>query len=180
MRHAKAEPMTRNGYLHVYTGNGDAHTMAALGLALRAAGAGMRVFIGQFLTYGPSSEATALARWQDHIQIEQFACRPQIGGRPSTADLGAARRGLERVEAVLAANTCHLVILDEANRAVSLGLFSLSALLNLIAKRPTHTEVVITGADARPELVAQADLVTEMKTSQTGCHQGVFTKIGNQ
>ena len=87
------------GYVHVYTGNGKGKTTAALGLAVRAAGAGLKVYIAQFAKYGEYSEIKGLKRLSDSITIEQFGRGRFIKGRPSTEDVKAARAA----EPVLAA-----------------------------------------------------------------------------
>ena len=151
------------GYVQVYTGSGVDNTMAALGLALRAAGAGLHVFIGQFVHSGRISDVEALKRWADYITVERFGGKSLIADQPSDTDIEAALRGLERIGTVLSTSTYQLVILADANVALDLGLFSVDDLLNVIKMRPDDTEVVITGRNARPEIIAQADLMTEMK-----------------
>ncbi len=83
------------GYLQVYTGDGKGKTTAALGLALRAAGAGLRVFIGQFIKSAPYSEIKALERFSDLIAIRQFGRGCFIRGNPCQADIDMARKGIE-------------------------------------------------------------------------------------
>ena len=151
------------GYVQVYTGSEGDSTLAAIGLALRAAGAGLHVFIGQFIDSWHNSEVLALKRWSDRIVIEQFGIQAMPDRQLSKADFEAAASGLKRISTVISASIYHLVILADANLAVSLGLFSADALLRIVKMRPLNTEVIITGRDARPEIIAQADLVTELR-----------------
>ena len=166
------------GYVQVYTGEGKGKTTAALGLAVRAAGAGLQVFIAQFIKSGETSEINALARFADQIRVEQFGAGGFIRGRPRPADIQAAERGLQRVGEIFRAGKHDIVILEEANVAAALGLFSEKTLLVLVAHRPAHVEVVITGRNAGPETIAAADLVTEMKAVKHYHRQGVAARVG--
>jgi cob(I)alamin adenosyltransferase len=166
------------GYIQVYTGNGKGKTTAALGLAIRAAGAGLKVYIAQFVKYGEYSEVKGLKRLSDRITIEQFGCGRFIKGQPSIEDLQAARQGLEAVKSVLASGEHAVVILDEANIAVSLGLFSEEALAEMLASKPEEIEIIITGRAATPKIMELADLVTEMKEIKHYFQNGVQARLG--
>ena len=151
------------GFTHVYTGNGKGKTTAAVGLAVRAAGAGLRVFIGQFIKGAESSEIAALRRLGAGMTLRQFGCGGFIYGKPSDADIRAAVAGLSEAQSVLASGNCELVILDEVNVAVDLGLFPVERVLALIDRKPPHVELVLTGRNAPAPIIAAADLVTEMR-----------------
>jgi cob(I)alamin adenosyltransferase len=166
------------GYIHVYTGNGKGKTTAALGLAIRAAGAGLKVYIAQFIKRGQSSEIKGLSRLSDKITIEQFGCGRFITGRPSNEDLDAARRGLNKISAILKAGKHSVVILDEANVAVSLNLFTENELLEIIDHKPDNVEIIITGRGAGPRIIEAADLVTEMKEIKHYFKNGVEARVG--
>lgn len=166
------------GYIHVYTGNGKGKTTAALGLALRAAGAGLNVYIAQFIKHGEYSEIKALNRLSDKITIEQFGRGRFIKGRPSEEDLAAARRGLNQIKKILKAGKHAVVILDEASVAVSLNLFSENELLEIIDRRPDNVEIIITGREAGPRIIEAADLVTEMKEIKHYFKSGVEARVG--
>ena len=166
------------GYIHVYTGNGKGKTTAALGLAIRAVGAGLKVYIAQFLKHGDYSEIKGLDRFSDTITVEQFGCGRFIKGRPSKEDVAAARQGLKKVKTILAAGKYSVVILDEANVAVSLNLFSENELLEILDHRPDNVEIIITGRGAGPGIIEAADLVTEMKEIKHYFKKGVKARIG--
>ncbi len=166
------------GYVQVYTGDGKGKTTAALGLALRAAGAGARVFIAQFAKGGRSSELEALARLSDLITIEQYGRDGFIRGEPSEEDISAAHEGLAQVKRIVASGEYPLVILDEANIAVYLGLFSVEDLIEVIESRPEHVELVITGRRADQRVIDAADLVTEMREVKHYFAQGVPARRG--
>ncbi len=166
------------GYVQVYTGDGKGKTTAALGLSLRAAGAGLKVFIAQFIKMGDYSEVKALQRFSDLITIEQYGLGRFIKGKPSFEDSEAARKGLEKVHAVLMAAQHDVVIMEEANVAAMCGLFSVDDILGLIAIKPEHVELVITGRGADPRVLEKADLVTEMKSIKHNYDQGVEARTG--
>ena len=166
------------GYIHVYTGDGKGKTTAALGLAIRAVGAGLKVYIAQFLKHGDYSEIKGLDRFSDTITVEQFGRGRFIKGRPSKEDVAAARQGLKKVKTILAAGKYSVVILDEANVAVSLNLFSENELLEILDHRPDNVEIIITGRGAASGIIEAADLVTEMKEIKHYFKKGVKARIG--
>ncbi len=172
----RAKIMT--GYVQVYTGNGKGKTTAAFGLTLRATGAGLKVFIAQFLKTGDYSEITALKRFSDLVTVEQFGTGKFIIDEPSLEDRQAAQKGLDRVQSVFQSGKYDLVVLDEANGAVACGLFSVKDLLKVIQLKPKNVELVITGRNADPKIIAKADLVTEMKAVKHYFSKGVRARVG--
>jgi cob(I)alamin adenosyltransferase len=166
------------GYIHVYTGNGKGKTTAAVGLAIRAAGAGLQVYMAQFMKQGDYSEIKGLVRFSDLITVEQFGCGRFIKGRPSGEDVASARQGLNKVKTILAAGKHAVVILDEASVAVSLNLFSEKELLEIIDHRPDNVEIIITGRGATSAIIEAADLVTEMKEIKHYFKKGVAARLG--
>jgi cob(I)alamin adenosyltransferase len=166
------------GYLQVYTGNGKGKTTAALGLSLRAAGAGMKIYIAQFLKQGDYSEIKALERFSDAIVVEQFGLGQFVKGQPTQAEIDAARDGLDKTRQQLLSGDYDMVILEEANVAVAVGLFPVKDLMAIIQQRPDHVELVITGRNAAPEVMEKADLVTEMKAIKHYYNQGVQARVG--
>ena len=166
------------GYIHVYTGDGKGKTTAALGLALRAAGAGLKVFIAQFMKLGDYSEIKALERFGDGVTVEQYGLGRFIRGNPDPADIDAARKGIARVREIFTAGRHQVVILDEANVAAACGLFSPVDLLELVNAKPDEVEVILTGRNAAPEILARADLVTEMKMVKHYYQAGVAARVG--
>ncbi|MBN1593655.1 MAG: cob(I)yrinic acid a,c-diamide adenosyltransferase [Candidatus Coatesbacteria bacterium] len=166
------------GRIQVYTGNGKGKTTAAIGLAIRAAGAGFRVFIAQFLKGSPTSEVASLRRFSDSIELRHFGSEKFIIGKPSDADFAAAREGLKEAREAIASGRYQLVVLDEANVAVHLGLFSVDELISTIAARPAYVEVVVTGRNADHRLIELADLVTEMVEVKHYHREGVEARVG--
>jgi cob(I)alamin adenosyltransferase len=162
----------------VYTGDGKGKTTAALGLALRAAGAGLRVFIAQFIKGMHYSELDALERFSDLITIRQYGRGCFIRGEPSEDDRRAAVEGLAEAAGAIRSGQYAVVILDEANVAVHFGLFTIDELLDAIAPRPDCVEVVVTGRRAHPRLLEIADLVTEMREVKHYYTEGLEARRG--
>ncbi len=112
------------GYVQVYTGDGKGKTTAALGLAVRAVGAGLRVFVGQFMKKGEYSEIAVLEGLSPAVTCRQYGSGSFIHDQASKEDIRLARQGLEDVRTIVASGQYDIVILDEANIAVYFNLFS--------------------------------------------------------
>ena len=166
------------GHIQIYTGNGKGKTTAALGLALRTAGAGKTVFIGQFLKSGDYSELKALKKLAEQIKIEHYGLGRFVKGRPSPEDIEAGMEGYKRVTQIIEKGKHDLVILDEGNIAVKYNLFSEQDLLDLFENKPQHVEIVVTGRWATRAVMEKADLVTEMKVVKHYFQKGVKARIG--
>ncbi len=106
------------GYVQVYTGNGKGKTTAAIGLAIRALGAGWRVFFGQFLKTGEYSEHKALAKFSDHLTIKTYGRNVFIKGEPEEEDRRLAQEAIKELAEITTSGRYRLVVLDEANVAV--------------------------------------------------------------
>lgn len=161
----------RTGCFQIYTGNGKGKTTASVGLSVRAVGAGMRVFIGQFIKGHDSAEMKLLRERCPEMTIEQFGFGRFVRGEPAAEDIAAAVKGIERLREVVSAGAVDLVIADEINGAVAAGLLEVEQLLALISIRPAHVELVFTGRSADARIVEQADLVTEMRKVKH-CYDG--------
>jgi cob(I)alamin adenosyltransferase len=168
----------QTGYVQVYTGDGKGKTTAALGLALRAAGHGLRTYFCQFMKGQPYGETEAL-RAHPFITIEQFG-RPDCIRREdvSPEDIARAHRALEKAQQAMLSGDYDIVVLDEINVALWFGLLSLEEVLAFLAARPTAVELVLTGRRAPAELVAEADLVTEMQEVKHYYNRGVLSRDG--
>ncbi|HQE96389.1 MAG TPA: cob(I)yrinic acid a,c-diamide adenosyltransferase [Candidatus Marinimicrobia bacterium] len=166
------------GLIQVYTGDGKGKTTAALGLALRAAGAGLKVFIGQFLKGAEYSEIKALRQLAPGIEIKQYGRRCFIKDKPDEEDIRLAQNGLVEMDSVIQSGDYDLVILDEANIAVYYNLFSVDELLKVVQNRPKQVEIVITGRNADPRIIAAADLVTEMREIKHYYQEGIAARLG--
>ncbi|HSO18101.1 MAG TPA: cob(I)yrinic acid a,c-diamide adenosyltransferase [Desulfosarcina sp.] len=166
------------GCVHVYTGNGKGKTTAALGLCLRALGAGLRVYIGQFMKRGDTSESKALACFGDQVTLVPFGTGRFVRGRPSEEDRQAARQGYASAMAALTGGDFHMVVLDESMVALHLGLLTMEEVQTLLDRRPASVELVLTGRHAPSDIVARADLVTDMHEVKHYYHSGIPARIG--
>jgi len=166
------------GFVQIYTGNGKGKTTAAIGLAIRAAGAGLKVFIAQFLKQGDYSEIKTLDKFSDLISVEQYGLGRFIKGEPPRDEIDAAQAGLERLERALGSGDYDLIIVEEGNVATACGLFDVQRLLDLIAAKPEGMELVITGRGAAPAVMEVADLVTEMVEIKHYYQKGVMARKG--
>jgi len=166
------------GYIQVYTGNGKGKTTAAIGLAIRAAGAGLKVFIAQFIKMGDYSEIKGLKRFSDLITVEQFGLGRFTDGKPLPEDIAAAQKGLKKVKSIMATEEYKVIILEEANVAAKYGLIRVQDLLGLIINKPYDVELVITGRYASARVIENADLVTEMVPIKHYFEKGVPARVG--
>lgn len=165
------------GRVHMYCGTGKGKTTAALGLALRAAGAGKSVWIGQFCKGRVCSEHAALERLAPLVEMHRLGAEGFVIN-PSEHDRSLARSGFAQAVAVLVAGSHDLVILDEVLWAVELGLIPLGELLAALLQRSSGVEVVLTGRPLIPELVAAADLVSEIREIKHYYNEGVPARPG--
>lgn len=165
------------GYIHVYTGNGKGKTTAALGLALRAVCSGKKVFFGQFVKGMEYSELEC-TKYLDNLEIAQFGRGSFIYGDPEKDDITAARKGLERLGAILKSGEYDVVVMDELNIALYYKLFSVQEVITMINERAKNVEVVITGRHAPKEIIDMADLVTEMTEIKHYYTKGIEAREG--
>ena len=168
----------KNGYVQVYTGEGKGKTTAALGLCLRAAGAGLKVYIAQFIKMGDYSEIKALKRFDDLITVRQYGLGRFIKGKPAQEDVDKARAGLQEAKTALLSGDYDVVVLEEGNVAVTCELFTIDDLMTVVGLRPPTTELLITGRGAHERLIEAADLVTEMREIKHYYKQGVQARVG--
>lgn len=170
----------KQGYIHVYTGNGKGKTTAALGLALRAAGQGLSVTMIQFLKgEADIGEIKAAAAFLPKFVIKPtgqpgFTFRREI----SIEDREQAAEAIELASKIVHDGSTDVLILDEVNVAVSLGLVPEGWLISLMENKPKAMELVLTGRNASPRIIACADLVTEMREIKHYFKKGVEARKG--
>lgn len=166
------------GYVQVYTGDGKGKTTAAIGLAMRALGAGLKVFIGQFVKGMYYSELKSLSQLSPQLVVKQFGREKFVHNKPTEEDVRAAHAGYQEIKVLIRRGEYDLVILDEANIAVYFNLLTVDDLLSLIEEKPESVELVFTGRNADPRLIEKADLVTEMKEIKHYFENGVTAREG--
>jgi cob(I)alamin adenosyltransferase len=167
-----------NGYIQLYTGNGKGKTTAAFGLALRAVGAGKRVFIAQFIKGKPYSENEAVSNFLPAITIMQYGLDCFIYNNPTANDIQAAKNGLFEVSQIITEANYDVVVLDEACIAIYYNLFSSSELIEILKSKPETMEIIITGRYASADLIEFADLVTEMNQVKHYYTKGIAARKG--
>lgn len=169
----------KRGYIQVYTGPGKGKTTAALGLALRAVGRGLRVCVIQFMKCNKrAGEVQAAGLLAPRLSIYPMGPRGLIQGKPRPIDYEMARSALDFSRNVIKEKAHDVVILDEVNMAVHFGLITVEDLLALMEDRPKSVELVLTGRDAHPKIIEKADLVTEMLAVKEYYDKGVKARKG--
>lgn len=195
----KENPLQGRGLIHVLTGEGKGKTTAALGMAMRAVGAGLKVIMIQFLkTSNRYGELEAAKEMEPRFEIVQMgpecarllknpdADKRCIGcmechvdpDNLKVSDLEAAREALDFAEKCLTGGEYDLVILDEINYAIDFNLVSSREVASLLERRDGAVEVVLTGRSASPELVELADYVTEMREIKHPWRAGMAARRG--
>ncbi|NBC84005.1 MAG: cob(I)yrinic acid a,c-diamide adenosyltransferase [Bacteroidetes bacterium] len=166
------------GFIQVYTGNGKGKTTAAIGLSIRAVGAGKKVFFAQFIKGKPYSEIKVLQESLPAITLKQYGLGCFIEKEPTKADIESAQKGLQEIKKIIQTDSYDLIVLDEANIALFFNLFSVTELIEIVQSKPPETEIIITGRYAPEEIIAIADLVTEMKEVKHYYNSGIEARKG--
>ena len=175
--------MERQGLVIVHTGDGKGKTTAALGLALRAWGSGLRVLILQFIKggqrYGELDAIMTLKQARDTIEVRQcgkgFTRRDE---KRKAEHIAAAKEAIHEAEKEITSGAWDLIVLDEINYAVKFGLIATEDVLRLVGEKPPSLHLVLTGRDAAAELVEAADLVTEMRLVKHPFQKGIKAQKG--
>ena len=173
----------KDGLIHVYTGEGKGKTTAALGLAVRAAGQGLKVCFIQFLK-GRNRGAGEFRLIAEKLpEIEFIASRQShpmfLRKKPSPAELEEeASKMLDLCREKAASGEYDLIILDEINNVIAQGWLSWEEVVGFLEKRPAGLEVVLTGRDAHPQIQRSADYVTEMIKIKHPYDEGFLARRG--
>jgi cob(I)alamin adenosyltransferase len=166
------------GYVQIYTGDGKGKTTAALGIAVRAAGNGLRTYFGQFLKGQDCGELHALQEC-DLVLLEQYGGEGWvIRGQQQPGQRTRAQQGIEAARQAMLSEQYDIVVLDEVNIAVALGLLAVEEVVQLLDERPQRVELILTGREAPAELIERADLVTEMRAVKHYHTRGVRARRG--
>ena len=161
---AKSDPKKRKGLIIVNTGEGKGKSTASFGLALRAAGNKMNVFIMQFMK-GPwkAGERKSLKKLSEYIECEAMGDGFTWDTENPEQDKKTARDAFEIAKEKLMSEKYQMVILDEINYVLEYKFFPLEDFLETLKNKPQDVHVVCTGRNANKKLIEIADLVTEMK-----------------
>jgi cob(I)alamin adenosyltransferase len=176
------ESLTHDGMVIVYTGNGKGKTTASLGVALRAIGHGFRVCMVQFIKgewhYG---ELNSIKRLEPDLELI-VAGKGFIGiiddDHAFEEHVKAANTALNIVNQKISLGTFDIIILDEINYAINLGVVKLEDVIKTVKNRPKNVSLILTGNHAREEIISLADLVTEMKEIKHPYKKGIKAKKG--
>lgn len=167
----------RTGLVIVNTGNGKGKSTAALGLAMRALGNGMKVVMVQFI-----KGAWKVGEYESARKLG-FEIRPMGEGftwvtKDRERDMKVAREAWDFAKERILAGADDMVILDEINYAIDYGYVNLSEVLEALETRPKEVHVVLTGRKAKPELIERADLATEMVELKHPYKKGIKAQRG--
>jgi cob(I)alamin adenosyltransferase len=166
------------GFVHIYTGNGKGKTTAAIGLGIRATGEGLKVYMIQFMKGRRYSEIDALKNMKNFTVI-QFGRDEFVSKKnPEQIDIDLARKGFEHAKEIIKNGEHDLIILDEINVAVDFKLIPLKDVLKLMDEKPEKVELVLTGRYSHPDMVKQADLVSEILEIKHPYQNGIQSRKG--
>lgn len=166
------------GYIHVYTGPGKGKTTSALGLGLRAAGAGFQVYMIQFMKGRKYSELESVKLLHNFTIVQYGRDEFVSKENPEQIDIDLAQKGFEHAQEIIKNSKYDMIILDEINVAIDYNLISVDSMLKLIREKPDNVELILTGRYAHPKLSKVANLVTEMLEIKHPYQQGVIARRG--
>lgn len=169
----------KKGLIQVYTGNGKGKTTAALGLALRAVGHGMKVLMIQFMKGEQYGELQSSKKLAPYLTLKQVGRETFISkSNPDPKDLELAQEGFGIAKKAIQNKEYDIVILDEINLAVDYGLISIADILQLIDSKPDEIELILTGRNVKRQILEKADLVTDMVDRKHYYDKGVPAREG--
>lgn len=166
--------------IHVITGEGKGKTTTALGMAWLAISRGMRVFMVQFLkSPDTSGEHLAVKRLEPMMTIKPMGIEGFIHRRGlDPMDTVMAQKALEEVRNAMLSGQYKLVILDEVNVAIHLGLLEVRRLLEFLDSKPKEVELVLTGRNVHPDIEKRADVVLELRKIKHYFDEGIGARDG--
>jgi cob(I)alamin adenosyltransferase len=175
MKKQRLEP----GLVQVYTGDGKGKTSAAFGLAIRALGRGLKVYVIQFIKGGFDYGELRTIEQLSNLELKAFGSGKFITEKPpKEEDVILAKEAFEFAKKIIAKGEYDIVVLDEVNVALNLRLITVEEVLNLLENKPKHVELILTGRNAPTEIVEVADLVTEMKEIKHPFQKGMPPRKG--
>jgi len=169
---------TERGLLVVYTGKGKGKTTAALGIVFRALGRGLKVAVVQFIKGKWKTGERTFAEKIPELTFLVMGLGFTWESDDISRDKEAARAAWKKAAEIITAGQHAIVVLDELTYVISYDFVSLEEILAVLGARPKHVNVVVTGRNAPDELVAMADLVTEMKSIKHPFEKGIPAKPG--
>jgi len=174
----------KHGYIQVYTGNGKGKTTASLGLCMRALGRNWKVLLVMFTkggdNYGELISFKKLSpEINDNLTIVQAGLdRIVYSDNMNADDQNEIQKGWKVVKEAVKNNSYNLIIMDEANIAIDLGLIDLQEVIETLKSKPDEMEIVLTGRNAKPEIVEIAHLVSNIEPVKHYWDTGVVAREG--
>ena len=162
----------------MYTGNGKGKTTSAIGLGIRAAGAGLKVHMLQFMKGRKYSELNTLDTLKNFTYSQHGRDEFVNKKNPEKIDIDMAQEGFKHAKKLIKSNKYDLIILDEINVAVDFNLIDIEDVLKLIRDKPEKLELVLTGRYVNPKIIKTADYVTEMLEIMHPYQKGVQARKG--
>ncbi len=174
-----AEAKPSGGLLMVHTGDGKGKSTSAFGMAIRALGWGHSVAIVQFIKGNwETGEHRFFQLLRDQIQFHVMGEGFTWDTQDRSRDIAVAEKGWETVKTLLADPSLNLLVLDELNVAIHYEYLNITTVLNDLKTRSPHLHISITGRDAHPDLIAAADLVSEIKPIKHPFDKGILAQAG--
>lgn len=171
---------TELGLIHIYTGDGKGKTTAAIGLSLRAVANGLRVCVIQFMKAlsDESGEIREIKRFEN-VSVKRYGGNLLVKTHPPVEEIKSEiAKGLEEARSIAESGFCDLLVLDEINVAVSMGLADLEKVLEVVRLCKGRVELVMTGRNAPQEFIDIADYVTEFKLIKHPFNKGITARQG--
>ncbi|RLG11170.1 cob(I)yrinic acid a,c-diamide adenosyltransferase [Candidatus Pacearchaeota archaeon] len=166
------------GYIHLYTGDGKGKTTAALGLTIRAVGAGLKVAFFQFFKDGTSSEVKILKKLSPQVCYKNFGKKGFYRDKIPSDLERKLKEGWEEVKKMVKSKEYNIIVLDEITHVLNKGIINLEEFINFLKEKPEDIEIILTGRDASAKLIEIADLVTEAKKIKHYFDKGVKARKG--
>jgi len=172
-------PKLDKGLIQVYTGNGKGKTSAAFGLALRAAGRGLRIYIIQFIKGGFDYGELHVVNKIPNVTLKAFGRGKFITEKPpQKEDVELAEHALQLARSIVKGGQHDIIILDEINVALNLKLIDIKEVLDLIKSKPKHVELVLTGRNAPDQIIEAANLVSDVTEIKHPFKEGYKSRKG--
>lgn len=174
----------QHGYIQVYTGNGKGKTTASLGLAMRALGRDWKVLIVMFTKGGNDyGELNSFRQLSDRISenltiIQAGLDRIVYKDNAQEKDIKAIKKGWRIVKKAIKNDEYQMIIMDEANIAIDLGILDVEEVINVLKNKPDEMEIVLTGRNAHPKIIEIAHLVSKIEPVKHYWDKGIKARKG--
>jgi cob(I)alamin adenosyltransferase len=170
------------GLIHIYTGDGKGKTTAAIGLCIRVLGAGLKVIFVQFLKSENSSELNVLEKINTNLIIKRFNSQKKFIWNMNENEIEILKKetneGYKYIKKIIENNLCDVLILDEFIWIINKNFINLKEFVELLNKKSESMEIILTGREAKEELINIADYVTEMKKIKHPFDKGIEARKG--